>query len=445
MQAGFSQCSVMPPLGSFMEGLGQKGKCERVHDELWVRALYLRQEQDAVLILGFDLLFFERDMIDRLKGAIGLQLDLAPRNILLNTSHTHAGPRLTHWAYSGEPDPVYMEKIVNATVQASVSAFADCREVTVRAGQAKTDVPVSRRHPDADGQVFWAPYFAGSTCQALPYCIFTDTQGEIVSALFSVSCHPSMIYSLDFSADYPGAAIRELNQKLKTRGALFLQGAGGDTKPRRIAALDESRWNAGSWDDMAATGNEIAAAILADLPQAEEVTPKISCCSKIMQWPLEPAPDQEGWAAIKQQESADTPRYRWVEEMQRRQDVLGGDTAVPVELQIVQLAENVRLVGVEGELVGELGNLIIRCCGSGVTFPLGYTNGARIYLPSDRMLPEKGYEVTSYWEYHWPAPLASGIDQRLADAVTAAYRNCGKNRLASAHSKRGCETDSRTN
>jgi hypothetical protein len=52
-----------------------------------------------------------------------------------------------------------------------------------------------------------------------------------------------------------------------------------------------------------------------------------------------------------------------------------------------------------------------------VTFPLGYTNGCEIYLPADRMLPEHGYEVDSFWEYHYPAPLVTGIDARVVEAV----------------------------
>ncbi len=77
----------------------------------------------------------------------------------------------------------------------------------------------------------------------------------------------------------------------------------------------------------------------------------------------------------------------------------------------------VRLVGVEGELVGELGNRMLHSFPGGVTFPLGYTDGCRIYLPSSRMLPEQGYEVDSYWEYHWPSPLAPGIEGVLDAAV----------------------------
>ena len=71
-----------------------------------------------------------------------------------------------------------------------------------------------------------------------------------------------------------------------------------------------------------------------------------------------------------------------------------------------------------------LGLLILREFNRGVTFPLGYSNGCQIYLTTDAMLPEGGYEVDSYWEYHWPAPLAPGGEKVLEDALRQ-LRDCG--------------------
>ena len=79
----------------------------------------------------------------------------------------------------------------------------------------------------------------------------------------------------------------------------------------------------------------------------------------------------------------------------------------------MQLANRVRLIGVEAEVVGELGLLIRDAYREGVTFALGCTNGAQLCLPTSAMLYEGGYEVTSYFEYHQPAPLGKGIEHVL--------------------------------
>jgi hypothetical protein len=78
-----------------------------------------------------------------------------------------------------------------------------------------------------------------------------------------------------------------------------------------------------------------------------------------------------------------------------------------------------RLVGLEGEPVAELGRLILDYYGAGVTFPLGYTGGAQMYLPTTPMLSEGGYEVDSYYEYRQPSVLAPGMEAKLLGALDA--------------------------
>ena len=79
--------------------------CEGVHDELYVRALYLEHGGEEALILGLDLCLPCREDVDRYKGAIGRRMDMAPRRILLNASHTHSGPSVGRWAYAGYASP----------------------------------------------------------------------------------------------------------------------------------------------------------------------------------------------------------------------------------------------------------------------------------------------------------------------------------------------------
>jgi hypothetical protein len=91
--------------------------------------------------------------------------------------------------------------------------------------------------------------------------------------------------------------------------------------------------------------------------------------------------------------------------------------AVPVTVHGLQIGKDLRIIGIEGEAVGELGHLVLDFYGDGITFPLGYSNGAQLYLPTDAMLDEGGYEVVSYYEYRQPARLAKGIEAILTDAL----------------------------
>lgn len=419
MKAGFARRTINPPLGMEMEGLGQKGGCQTIHDDIFVYALYVEHEGSPALILSYDLLFFERGQADRLKGAIGRKLDLPFSRILLNTSHSHAGPRITRWFYSPGVDPLYMDRVEAATVEAAAQAAAEARAVTMHAGVAPTAVPVNRRKPDPQGRILWAPYRAGEICEPIPFCVFTDAAGGVVSVMFCVSCHPSMVHSLDISAEYPGAAVRRLNAYFKTTGAMFLQGAGGDAKPRQIAQGEE-RWRAGTWEEVEEAGREVAETVIAAVQRGlAPVTPDIRTHVAEMQWALQPLPDR---AALEKAAADDTVRHKqrmsWGREMLERLDRYGGlPTHVSIGLHGLQIGRGVRLIGLEGELVADLGNLILREYDRGITFPLGYVDGCQLYLPSDRLIDEGGYEVHSFWEYHWPAPLAKGVDASLRRAL----------------------------
>ncbi len=111
-------------------------------------------------------------------------------------------------------------------------------------------------------------------------------------------------------------------------------------------------------------------------------------------------------------------RIPWARDMLARLNLFGAlPRVVPVGLHALQIARGVRLIGLEGESVSELGTLILKLYPEGVTFPLGYTDGTQLYLPVARMLAEGGYEVLSYIEYHWPALLAIGGDALVEKAI----------------------------
>ncbi|HVF09887.1 MAG TPA: hypothetical protein VNA16_03745, partial [Abditibacteriaceae bacterium] len=50
-------------------------------------------------------------------------------------------------------------------------------------------------------------------------------------------------------------------------------------------------------------------------------------------------------------------------------------------------------------------------------FPLGYTDGTQLYLVTSTQIDEGGYEVESYTEYGFPAPLAKGTEAILQQTL----------------------------
>ncbi|MFC1717663.1 hypothetical protein ACFL6S_28640 [Candidatus Poribacteria bacterium] len=421
MKAGFARVNINPPIGTRMTGFGGRDRdhgCEAIHDDIYVRALYLTHEGEEALIMGFDLLFFSRDEADRYKGAIGRRIDLKPSQIFLNTSHSHVGPKVGTWLYDPPSDPFYLQVLEYAIVGAACQARDAAVEVTVWAGATRSVLPMSRRVMLEDGKVDRAlrPNPDGAVCDALPICLLRESGGKPVCLLFSVSCHPSTISGFEISAEYPGAAMERIDAHLGEQCSLFLQGTGGDAKPRVIS--DGERWRTGTWDDVAEAGAIVADEVIQALDRLVEIEPDICTHAVETEWPMEPHIGRDGYEALLSNPETDRTTRVWAEE---KLSCLNSGyplpTTVPVTIHGVQIGRGLRMIGIEGEAVGELGLLILDFYDGGTTFPLGYTDGAQLYLPTDAMLDEGGYEVVSYYEYRQPARLAGGIEVILTDAL----------------------------
>jgi neutral ceramidase len=415
MKAGFARRAINAPVGTVMDGPRMSGGTTGCHDDLFVRTLWLEQGKRRIALVAYDLIYTERAGVDGLKGAISRCFGLKADEVLINFSHTHAPPAYCHWAYGNVPDPLYVEKVEALTIEALAEARGRLKPARLVAGQTTTRVPLSRRRPNGQGKIEFRPYEEGEVCAALPFFLVKTGRGRVLSVVFSVSCHPSIIHLHDTSADFPGAACAALNKHFKTEGALFLQGTGGDAKPRQIWS-DGDKWKQGDWADVEAAGQEIARAVIAAADQAQPIEPDLRVGLVDVEMPFGKRPSRDDLQAVTE------PRIRksWAEEMLRRLDFSGTlPASAPVALHAVQLAKNLRLIGLEAEATSAIGNLILRHFPKGVTFPMGYTNGTQFYLPDDRQLAEGGYESESCWEYHWPANLAPGIDARLSTAIQA--------------------------
>lgn len=423
MKAGFGKLAITPPIGTAMMGFGDRDRahgCEGIHDDLFVRALSLSHADEEALILSFDLCFLGREEADRFKGAIGREIDLSPRQVLLNTSHNHVGPSVGRWAWADytPPDQPYLRQLEKAVVEAACRAREAAREVTVWAGATRSRLPMNRRRKTDDGAVLLAPNPGGEVYDLLPLCLFKDVRGAPVCLLFSVSCHPVVTSGFMISAEYPGVTADRLDAYLGAQASMFLQGVGGDANPSVVGDSKED-WRTGTWEDVQKAGEMVSREVVQGIEDGlVQVDPGLCCAALETHWPLAPSMGRSGYEALLAEPDSSELLRQWAERQiatLKRAGQLSSD--VPITVQGIQLGKGVRLVGIEGEPVSEFGVLIQAFYEEGVTFPLGCTNGAQLYLPTSEMLDEGGYEVESYYEYGYPAPLAPGMERILTQAL----------------------------
>lgn len=430
MKVGFSKICITPPIGTMMMGFSRRDvehTCERVHDDIHVRALYLSGKDEQALIMGFDLCFLGREECDRYKGAIGRTLGLSARQILLNTSHSHAGPAVGAWAYAeyAPYDRIYRRILAEAILEAATQACNNARPATIHFGQTQSSVPMNRRKRMPDGAIKNRPNPDGAVDDVVPVCLFKDEAGMPISLVFSLAAHPSIMRDPIISAEYPGVAMDRIDAALRVGqagGSLFLQGCGGDAKTS-MAGRNRTTWAANDWTIMTDVGERLADEVLGcvrgGLAHAE---PALAAGLTETRWPLATAPSRAELQSLMRKfastGSAPPLEYLWAQrQLETLQRTGSLPTSAGILVQGIQLAHNVRVIALEGEPVADHGKLIQDAFRQGVTFVLGYTNGEGLYLPSSRMIDEGGYEVDSYFEYGYPSQLAGGMEQIILSAV----------------------------
>lgn len=428
MKAGFYKMDITPPKGIRMSGFGQRDRTKpsvAIHDPLFVRALYLQQEEKRALILALDLLFLAREEIDRIKGAIGRYFGLLPAQVLINTSHTHAGPKVDRWIYDPPLDELYLQDLQNHIIEAVVNVQKKAEPVTLFATMSTSTLPMNRRRKKSDNTVEKGlkPNPGGPVCDALPICLLKNKAQKPVCLLFSVSCHPSTTHGFEISADFPAPATRILDEHFGTECSMFLQGCGGDAKSRVIGeGLDE--WRNGTWEDVETSGRIVAKEVMAELPELKPAKADLAFGMEEMHWPLKVNRSKADFYALAQD---DNVNKNWLYFAREKTEILKRGGRLPVTVAVIlhglKLADNVRLLGLEGEAVAELGLFMLAFYEKGITFPLGYTDGTQLYLTTDEMIKEGGYEVSSYYQYRIPYPLAGNHMPRLRAALQSLKQN----------------------
>ena len=256
--AGFGRAVITPPLPVQLAGFGDRHlPAESVHDDLEVRAVHLSSGATGLCLLVCDLLGMSAEYADPIRAAVGDALGLPREAVLTACTHTHAGPSVIRGAEAlGWPTPEgYGETLVSGCVEAAVAARAAAEPVTLRYVRAPLPdgLSINRRGLPYD------PSFA--------VLDLVRPGGTRVGTIANVAIHPVALGPgcLQVSTDWVGP-FRAAVEDAAGGTTVLLSGALGDVNPRPHDHPAEG----GDFDDAAALGADVAAAVLDVLPRAAD-------------------------------------------------------------------------------------------------------------------------------------------------------------------------------
>ncbi len=418
LSVGASSTMITPRLGIELAGYGPDlaRRSRGVRDGLSAQALVLRGGSTEAALISMDLFGVSREFVAALRHRISEVTGILPQNVLVSASHVHTAPTAVATRAWGQPDPAYLEHLVERLADVTSTA---CRRLT----------PVAVQTMSAT-----VPGITYNRVQGVPR---DRTDGELTVTAFhrrdgppgfealalSFACHPVTLGPIDeVSADFPGEVRRLLLDRFRDSSVLYFSGACGDIDP----SVNEVAWGSGTMDDVRHMGALLAQAAENALDQGARDIPGDDCELVVRTTNVElkydlPAPEtlEESIADLEARlvgggpesdrpfgnvnERAVLPRF-W---LAHYRDVLTGlqdgtqASGETIEVQSICLSPIVRFIGVPAELYAESG-LRIKREGKPHAVPICYANGLIGYLP-----PRQEYDRGSY-----TSTLAAAVNRR---------------------------------
>jgi hypothetical protein len=228
--AGYGEKIVSPPLGTDLTGFGfyLDRRTDRILDDLKARALFLKDEVQALLLVVCDLLGFTVPFSDEVRRRLARELGIPRQNILLACTHTHSGPAAQPLAGLGVVNHAYVKALPGAISEAAAMAVASPLPAEFGCQvEAVEPIGYNRRNRDFVEIDPW-----------LKVAVFKQKDQKIY--LLNYACHAVTLGpTKEVTADWLGATVAEV-EKTGNR-ALVFQGYCGDIDPvcymnRRLGA-----------------------------------------------------------------------------------------------------------------------------------------------------------------------------------------------------------------
>ena len=226
------------PLGGYGDREGRPAAGLR--DPIEARALWLTLGDQPVVLVSCDLCFFPVGLKGRILAALAREdVALAPAQLLLVATHTHAGPEpMAMHAGNTFGNPrlgVRDEVLERAVVRGVVDA--------VRQARAIAPAEVSLVRVSAQGLI---ANRRGGACRSEEGWLlrFRRPAGEPLAVVWGWAAHPTLLGpdAMELSAGWPGAVSRHLERAMGRAGggalALFVNGAQGDQRPQGAVGQD---------------------------------------------------------------------------------------------------------------------------------------------------------------------------------------------------------------
>jgi hypothetical protein len=415
-KAGFSRVRITPDEPVPMAGYAGRAKpFERVAAEIYVKALALEDERGRrALLITADHIGWLSQIAAPLGEALVRKTGLPREAILLNASHSHAGPRLTlsPGARSGvsEEDALksvaYTKGLLERSVEAAAKALAALEPAKLSWGRGSAGFVMNRRERTDRGFVIGVNR-DGPVDRSVPVLRIDGVDGRLRGLVFGAACHNTTLTgeNLQICGDYAGFAQAWLESQQAGLASMFVIGCGGDANPHPRGTLELAREHGET------LGREVWRA-------ASDAKPVSGPLATALEWVELP------FQALDRAEVEKRAAVPGAQALAARQMLacLDAQEKPPVSYRapvaVWTFGPDLTLVGLPGETVVDYALAVGKLTDPRRLWVAGYCNDKFGYLPSKRVAEEGGYEAQGLTKgFGGPGIFSPDAEAVILDAV----------------------------
>lgn len=367
---------------------------DKVDADLYVKALALEDGDGhrAVLITS-DLIGFQAAVAEPICKLIEEQTGLKREQVLLNSSHTHTGPRLSLSRReqpddaSQDPDATikYTKWLVRQTAETAAEAFQEMQPARLSVGGGVAKFVMNRREFTPTG-VKLGVNPRGLADRGVPVLRVETEDGKLRAVLFGTACHSTTLGGDHYgvSGDFAGFAQEYVEEHNPDAQAMYMLGCAGSANPYPRGTLAIAKQHGKE------LGEEVCRA-LEDRKGFRKIEGPLRTVLEPVALPLSP------W----QREDIDKMLARrggwepWA--AQQMVKLLERGESLPKDYRTVvavwQFGNDLTLVGLPGEVVVDYVPRLEKTLGPLNLWIAAYCNDVFGYIPSAEVLAEGGYET----------------------------------------------------
>ena len=229
LTAGMAQKDITPPAGTPLNGYGRrKGRpSQGVHDPLKVRVLALQNQSNLLVFASCDLVAINEALYEAVLERVSAETGLDPSRLFLSATHTHSGSggigkRFLERIISGRYQKPVFQMTADRIAEAILEAVRDMKPASIGFGSAKLSGLIENRMIETD-PVDDELFLMKIQIRQGPQALFVN-----------MAAHPTVLSAKNFlfSADFPGALQKKIEEQFPGSLCIFTNGAAGDQRIR---------------------------------------------------------------------------------------------------------------------------------------------------------------------------------------------------------------------